>query len=125
MLEVAGLEAGYGRHKVLRGVSMQVPAGHVVALLGGNGAGKTTTLSAIMGLIPVRGGTVSFETKAIQSQPTHRVFRHGVALVPQSIARHSKKPRRRRADRRRSAPGASALGRKPRRCTGDHRHREL
>jgi branched-chain amino acid transport system ATP-binding protein len=83
MLEVARLEAGYGPHKVLRGVSMQVPAGEVVALLGGNGAGKTTTLNAIMGLIPVQSGTVHFEAKAIQSQPTHRVFRHGVALVPQ------------------------------------------
>ncbi len=83
MLEVSGLEAGYGPHKVLKGVSLQVPTGHVVALLGGNGAGKTTTLSAIMGLIPVQGGTVSFEAKAIHAQPTHRVFRHGVALVPQ------------------------------------------
>ena len=71
MLEVSGLEAGYGPHKVLKGVSLQVPTGHVVALLGGNG------------LIPVQGGTVSFEAKAIHAQPTHRVFRHGVALVPQ------------------------------------------
>jgi branched-chain amino acid transport system ATP-binding protein len=83
MLEVLELEAGYGPHKVLKGLSMQVSTGQVVALLGGNGAGKTTTLSAIMGLIPVQGGTVSFEAKAIQSQPAHRVFRHGVALVPQ------------------------------------------
>ncbi len=83
MLEVAGLEAGYGSQKVLKGLSMQVSTGQVVALLGGNGAGKTTTLSAIMGLIPVQAGSVSFEAKALQSQPAHRVFRNGVALVPQ------------------------------------------
>lgn len=83
MLEVASLEAGYGPHQVLKGLSMQVPDGKIVALLGGNGAGKTTTLSAIMGLISARGGTISFDGAAIQSRPAHRVFGHGVALVPQ------------------------------------------
>lgn len=83
MLEVSELKAGYGAHKVLKGLTMQVGKGQVVALLGGNGAGKTTTLSAIMGLIPTQGGTVRLEGEAIQSQPAHKVFRHGVALVPQ------------------------------------------
>lgn len=83
MLDVRGLEAGYGRQKVLKGLTMQVARGQVVALLGGNGAGKTTTLSAIMGLIPAQGGTVSFEDRTIAGQPVHRVFKHGVSLVPQ------------------------------------------
>ncbi|MBD0417435.1 ABC transporter ATP-binding protein [Oryzicola mucosus] len=83
MLEVSGLEAGYGPQLVLKGVSMQVPKGEIVALLGGNGAGKTTTLSAIMGLISARKGTVRFAGVPIQSKPAHRVFGHGVALVPQ------------------------------------------
>jgi len=83
MLDVANLEAGYGPHLVLKGLSLQVPEGRIVALLGGNGAGKTTTLSAIMGLISARKGTVTFDGAAIQSKPAHRVFSHGVALVPQ------------------------------------------
>lgn len=83
MLEVSELEAGYGAHKVLKGLTMQVGKGQVVTLLGGNGAGKTTTLSAIMGLIPTQSGTVRLEGEAIQSQPAHKVFRHRVALVPQ------------------------------------------
>ncbi|MCO5072952.1 MAG: ABC transporter ATP-binding protein [Rhizobiaceae bacterium] len=83
MLDVANLEAGYGPHLVLKDLSMQVPRGEIIALLGGNGAGKTTTLSAIMGLIPTRKGTVTFDNAAIHSKPAHRVFSHGVALVPQ------------------------------------------
>ena len=83
MLDVQGLEAGYGRQKVLKGVTMQVPDGQVVALLGGNGAGKTTTLSAIMGLIPAQKGAVSFAGRKIAGEPAHRVFKHGVSLVPQ------------------------------------------
>ncbi|WP_187968447.1 ABC transporter ATP-binding protein [Aquibium microcysteis] len=83
MLEVSELEAGYGAHKVLNGLSMRIAKGQVVALLGGNGAGKTTTLSAIMGLIPAWAGRVSVDGQAVQSLPAHRVFRAGVALVPQ------------------------------------------
>jgi len=83
MLDVRGLEAGYGRHQVLKGLTMQVPQGQVVALLGGNGAGKTTALSTIMGLIPARGGSVSFCDSDISGKPAHRVFKHGVSLVPQ------------------------------------------
>lgn len=83
MLEVSGLEAGYGHNKVLKSLSLCVPKGRVIALLGGNGAGKTTTLGAIMGLVPPQGGEVRFEGQALHAQPAHRVFRHGVALVPQ------------------------------------------
>ncbi|WP_421699793.1 ABC transporter ATP-binding protein [Ancylobacter sp.] len=83
MLDITGLRAGYGAHEVLQGLSMRVGKGQVVALLGGNGAGKTTTLSAIMGLIPSQGGEIAFEGNSIQGQPAHRVFRHGLSLVPQ------------------------------------------
>ena len=83
MLSLSGVEAGYGQLRVLRGISLEVPKGRVVALLGGNGAGKTTTMRAIAGLIPVRGGEVRFDGRPIQGLPSHRIFAGGIALVPQ------------------------------------------
>ena len=59
MLEVRNLDAGYGRVRVLRDVSLNVPAGKIVALLGANGAGKTTLMRAIAGLATIHGGTRS------------------------------------------------------------------
>ncbi len=83
LLEVAGLEAGYGKKTVLQGVSFHVDEGEVVALLGHNGAGKSTTLKTILGLLPARAGQVRFggETWA-NGDPAENV-RRGLALVPQ------------------------------------------
>jgi len=83
MLSLSGLEAGYGRLRVLRGISLTVPKGRIVALLGGNGAGKTTTLRAISGLVPVRAGEVRLGDILIHGLPSHRIFAAGIALVPQ------------------------------------------
>lgn len=83
MLEVTQLEAGYGPHQVLKDVSLQVRAGQVVTLLGGNGAGKTTTLHSIMGLLAAKGGSITFEGQPIRAKPVHKVFKKGIALVPQ------------------------------------------
>lgn len=83
MLSLDRVEAGYGRLRVLRGVSIEVPKGRVVALLGGNGAGKTTTMRAITGLISVRSGQIRLGGKPIQGLPSHRIFASGIALVPQ------------------------------------------
>ena len=83
MLRVNRLEAGYGRQQVLHGISLQVPEGKVVALLGGNGSGKTTTLKTIAGLLPVWRGTVELQGKPIQGQPAHHTVRRGLVLVPQ------------------------------------------
>ena len=83
MLSISGLQAGYGRLVVLRGISLEVPKGRIVALLGGNGAGKTTTLRAIAGLIPVRAGEVRLADTVISTFPSHRIFAAGIALVPQ------------------------------------------
>ena len=55
MLEVRGLEAAYGRHTALHGVSLDVQAGTIVTLIGANGAGKTTLLNAVMGVLPLKG----------------------------------------------------------------------
>jgi branched-chain amino acid transport system ATP-binding protein len=83
MLSVEAIEAGYGSVQVLRQVSLQAAAGKVTALLGGNGAGKTTLMRAIAGLIPVRGGAIRLDGRPLQHMPSHKIFRQGIALVPQ------------------------------------------
>ena len=83
MLEVEGLEAGYGDGRVLFGVDLQVMAGEVVTLLGRNGMGKTTTLSAVMGIVRAQGGTVRLDGAAIEHLPPYRIARLGLGLVPE------------------------------------------
>ena len=83
MLKLDALRAGYGPVEVLRGVTLEVPRGSVVALLGGNGAGKTTLMRALAGLIKLQGGAVTLDGEALHRLPAHRIFDRGVALVPQ------------------------------------------
>jgi branched-chain amino acid transport system ATP-binding protein len=83
MFEARGLEAGYGRARVLFGVSLEVRAGEVVALLGRNGAGKSTTLKAMMGLVPAQAGEVRLDGQRIDRLETHEIARLGVAYVPE------------------------------------------
>lgn len=83
MLEVAGLEAGYGRARVLFGVDLTVAAGSLVCVMGRNGVGKTTLLDAIMGVLPVRAGRVRFRGRDITRLPTHERVRLGLGYVPQ------------------------------------------
>ena len=67
----------------MRQLTLDVPAGRTVALLGGNGAGKTTTMHAITGIIPSSGGEVVFDGKRIDRMTSDRIFRQGIALVAQ------------------------------------------
>jgi branched-chain amino acid transport system ATP-binding protein len=83
MLEVSGLETGYGDGRVLFGVDLAVMAGEVVTLLGRNGMGKTTTLAAVMGILPALGGMVRFDGAPIQHLPSYRIARLGLGLVPE------------------------------------------
>ena len=83
MLEVRGLEAGYGASQVLFDVSLAVREGEVATLLGRNGMGKTTTVRAIMGLNRPRGGRVALRGVAIAGLPPERVARAGIGLVPE------------------------------------------
>ena len=83
MLEVRNLDAGYGRVRVLRGVSLTVPAGKIVALLGANGAGKTTLMRAICGLASVQAGTITLAGKATTGRAPEALVRDGLVLVPQ------------------------------------------
>ena len=83
MLEVRDLDAGYGRVRVLRGVSLTVPAGKIVALLGANGAGKTTLLRAICGLASIEAGSITFAGKKTSGRAPEALVRDGLVLVPQ------------------------------------------
>jgi len=83
MLEVRNIEAGYGRSRVLFGVSFAVPAQGLVAVLGGNGSGKSTTLKALAGLVKPTGGEIVWDGKRIDQVPAYQMARHGLVLVPQ------------------------------------------
>ena len=76
MLEVKDINVYYGLIHALRDVSFEVNEGEVVALIGANGAGKTTTLHTVTGLLPSKGGTVTFEGKDITHKPGHCKARH-------------------------------------------------
>lgn len=82
-LVIEGLEARYGRAQILRGVSLIVGPGEVVALLGRNGAGKSTTFKAIMGLVPPSAGSARFQGVAIDRLPSFVIARLGLAYVPE------------------------------------------
>ena len=83
LLEVEGIESGYGKKTVLQGVTLRVHEGEVVTMLGHNGAGKSTTLKTILGLLPARAGQVRFAGQPwANGNPVENV-RRGMALVPQ------------------------------------------
>jgi len=82
-LELANIDAFYGEVQVLRGLSLRLEPGEVLCLLGRNGAGKTTTLKAIMGLVAVRGGTITKDGTALTDLASHEVPRTGIGYVPQ------------------------------------------
>jgi branched-chain amino acid transport system ATP-binding protein len=83
VLRLEGVCAGYGDVAVLRGVSLAVGAGELVALVGANGAGKTTTLRAISGLLPAGDGVIRFAGHRIDAWPPHRIVAHGLVQVPE------------------------------------------
>ena len=83
MLQVDGLTAGYGPIQALDGVSLEVAAGELVAIIGANGAGKTSLLMAISGIVPTRGGQVLFEGRSITGLPPHEIVRLGVGHSPE------------------------------------------
>jgi branched-chain amino acid transport system ATP-binding protein len=83
LLEVEGLEAGYGGAPVLRGVSLTVPVAKAVALVGANGAGKSTTLKTIAGLVRPTAGVIRWSGERIDGQLPSAVARRGLRLVPE------------------------------------------
>jgi len=83
MLKIENLEAGYGKVKVLHGISLDVPAGKVVTLIGSNGAGKTTTMRAVSGMLRPSAGTITLGDRRIQGLESHRIARLGLAHSPE------------------------------------------
>lgn len=83
MLSVQGLEAGYGQTSCLKGLSLDVRQGEIVALLGANGAGKTTTLLAISGLVAPMAGRITFDGREMTGLSPERVVGLGISHVPE------------------------------------------
>ncbi|MFB9148315.1 ABC transporter ATP-binding protein [Roseovarius ramblicola] len=83
MLRLDEIVAGYGRAPVLHGVTLSLASGEVLCLMGRNGAGKTTLLRAIMGLLPLSGGTITLGNERLDRLPAHRVAHAGIGYVPQ------------------------------------------
>jgi branched-chain amino acid transport system ATP-binding protein len=83
MLEVKGLEAGYGSIQVLKGIDLSVKKGSIVSLIGANGAGKTTTLMALSGILKDRSGQIILEGEDVSSETPHGMVARGVSQVPE------------------------------------------
>ena len=83
MLRVEDLRAGYGKIQVLHGVSLELAAGEVVALLGRNGAGKSTLLKAVLGLVRRFGGEVYLENRPLAQLPSYTRAQRGLGYVPE------------------------------------------
>jgi branched-chain amino acid transport system ATP-binding protein len=83
MLKVTGLETSYGRLKALHGVSIEVPAGSIVTLIGANGAGKTTLLLSIVGVLKPTAGEITFEGARIDGLPSWEIVKRGIAPCPE------------------------------------------
>ncbi|MCZ4314384.1 ABC transporter ATP-binding protein [Comamonadaceae bacterium G21597-S1] len=83
MLKVAQLQAWYDESHVLHGVDFEVRSGEIVTLLGRNGAGKSTTLKSIMGLIPRRAGSISFQGREMMQARPDQIGMAGIAFCPE------------------------------------------
>jgi branched-chain amino acid transport system ATP-binding protein len=83
MLSVRQLNTFYGHFQALFGVSLEVPAGETVAIIGANSAGKTTLLSTIAGLLGSPKKSIEFEGRTVSGLPAHEIVRLGVAMVPE------------------------------------------
>lgn len=83
MLTLDNIRAAYGPVQVLNGVSLDVPAGKVITLLGGNGSGKSTTLKTIVGAVKASAGSIRFEDREICGMEPREIVPMGISLVPQ------------------------------------------
>jgi urea transport system ATP-binding protein len=83
MLETQALNQFYGGSHILRDVSVSLPAAHLTVLLGRNGVGKTTLLRCLMGLVPIRSGSISWQGASLEKLPPYERVARGLAYVPQ------------------------------------------
>ena len=83
ILQISQIHAGYGSGDVLQNVSLDIHSGEIVATIGRNGVGKSTLMKTVMGLLPVRSGTVTYKGEDITKRPARWRARHGIGFVPQ------------------------------------------
>ena len=83
MLELRDVTVSYGMIDALKGISLRVNRGEIVALIGANGAGKSTTLMSVSGVTPLRGGTVLLQDQPISGLPSHEIVQRGISQVPE------------------------------------------
>jgi len=83
MLELKSIESYYGKIQALKGITLEVPEGGIVAILGANGAGKSTTLKTISGLIQPLRGQILFQGQSIHKREPHQIVRLGICQVPE------------------------------------------
>jgi branched-chain amino acid transport system ATP-binding protein len=83
LLEVEDMSLAYGNIQAVHGISLSIPEGSLVALVGANGAGKSSTLNAISGLLPISQGAIRFEGQSITRLKAHEITRRGIVQVPE------------------------------------------
>lgn len=83
MIKIKDLVVAYGGIEALKGISLEVPSGKIVTLVGANGAGKSTTLKSIVGLVKPKNGTIEYEGKDLTKVSTESMVKNGIALVPE------------------------------------------
>ena len=83
MLKVEGLRVSIKGFPILRGVTLEIPAGGLVGLVGRNGAGKTSTLKGILGLVPVTGGRIALDGTDLSKVPAHKRAPLGIGYMPE------------------------------------------
>jgi branched-chain amino acid transport system ATP-binding protein len=86
MLNIQNLTTSYGQIKAIRGITLEVPEGKIVSLIGANGAGKTTTMRTIAGQLKPEAGTITFCGQRIEGSRPHQIVKVGLALVPEGRA---------------------------------------
>ena len=83
LLKFDNVTTVYGRNEMLRNVSLEIPEGTVTCLLGSNGAGKSTLIKALLGLVKITKGSITFDGKDITGTPTHKIVSLGISIVPE------------------------------------------
>lgn len=83
LLDLRDLQVFYGDIHALEGISLSVAEGELVSVIGANGAGKSSLLNCLMGVVPARGGSVTFQGKDVTSLPAHERARSGIRIVPE------------------------------------------